>query len=129
MPSTPPHGGGYRLKADAQPHAIADTYSFKRSTVVVPALHRTLQQQAESVVLADAQRVLRGRRGQAGAGSPSQLLAAIELQTNQTRAFLTTLTRYNTEIGDYALVVLPPQSPAALLVRAMVTQTTLARQL
>jgi hypothetical protein len=129
LPSTPPHGGGYLLKADAQPHTISDSFAFKRSTAVVPALHRSLQEQALAVVLADAQRVRLAGETEAGAAMPPQLLAAIEQQANQTRAFLATLTRYNTEIGDYALVVLPPQSPADLLVRAMVTPTTPGRQL
>jgi hypothetical protein len=129
LPSTPPHGGGYRLKADAQPHAVADSFSFKRLTVVVPALHLTLEQQAEAVVLADAQRVAAASAAEAGSVGVEQLLAAVEQQANQTRAFLATLTRYNTEIGDYALVVLPPQSPAGTLVRAMVTPTTLSQQL
>jgi hypothetical protein len=129
LPSTAPHGGGYRLKADAQPHAVADSFAFKRSTVVVPALHATLQEQAETVVLADADRVLVTSAVQSGSTDVQQLLAAIDRQADQTRAFLATLTRYNTEIGDYALVVLPPQSPPGTLVRALVTQTALNEKL
>lgn len=121
LPSTAPHGGGYRLKADAQPHAIADSFAFKRSTVIVPALHLTLQQQADAVVLADAERAMLSAAVENGSATVEQLLAAINRQSQETRSFLATLTRYNTEIGSYALAVLPPQTPPDTVVRALVT--------
>lgn len=129
LPSTPPHGGGYLLKADAQPQAQTDSFSFKRSTVVVPALHQTLEQQAEAVVLADAERVLVAGAVEAGSENVERLLAAIDRQARETRAFLATLTRYNTEIGDYAVSVLGFQASPQMLVRALVTPAALAEKL
>jgi hypothetical protein len=126
LAGTSPHGGEYRLKADAQPQSIADSFAFRRATAVVPALHRCLEEQAEAVVLADASRAAYGAAFEAGQAPVEQLLAAFEREATATQSFLSSLTRYNTEIAGYALVVLPPQSPAPMLARALVTQAALA---
>ena len=38
-------------------------------------------------------------------------MAAIEMETDQTRQFLSLLTQYNLEIADYALAVMPSSAP------------------
>jgi hypothetical protein len=38
------------------------------------------------------------------------------------------VTQYNVEIGDYALAVLPPQTPVATIVRALVVQQPATRR-
>ena len=55
----------------------------------------------------------------ANARSIELLLASVNRQTRQTLAFLDTLTDYNRAIADYALTVLPPETPGDELAAAL----------
>ena len=116
LPTTTPHGGGYRLKNDAQPAALADSFTFRRGVLVVPSTHATLIEMARTVVLADAARAATAARFDQGTVGLDKLVSAIELETDQTRQFLGLLTQYNLEIADYALAVMPSSAPVNTIV-------------
>jgi hypothetical protein len=121
LPTTSPHGGGYRLKSDAQPAALADSFTFRRGVLVVPSTHATLIELARTVVLADAARAATAARFDQGTVGLDKLVSAIEMETDQTRQFLGLLTQYNLEIADYALAVMPSSTPVTTVVGALVT--------
>jgi hypothetical protein len=121
LPTTSPHGGGYRLKSDAQPAALADSFTFRRGVLVVPSTHATLIELARTVVLADAARAAIAARFDQGTVGLDKLVSAIEMETDQTRQFLALLTQYNLEIADYALAVMPSSAPVNAVVGALVT--------
>ena len=122
LPTTTPHGGGYQLKSDAQPAALADSFTFRRGVVVVPSTHATLVELARTVVLADAARAATAARFDQGTVGLDKLVSAIEMETDQTRQFLGLLTQYNLEIADYALAVMPSSTPVTTVVGALVTR-------
>jgi hypothetical protein len=53
-----------------------------------------------------------------------EVLTAVVRQTEETRTFLKTLTRYNAAIADYVLAVTPLTVPAPQLAAAMVVNPT-----
>ena len=118
LPTTSPHGGGYRLKNDVQPAALADSFTFRRGVLVVPSTHATLIEMARTVVLADAARAGTAAHFDQGTVGLDKLIAAIEMETDQTRQFLSLLTQYNLEIADYALAVMPASTPVTTMVGA-----------
>jgi hypothetical protein len=121
LPTTTPHGGGYHLKNDVQPAALNDSFTFRRGVLVVPSTHATLVELARTVVLADAARAATAARFDQGTAGLDKLIAAIEMETDQTRQFLATLTQYNLEIADYALAVMPASAPVNAIVGALIT--------
>jgi hypothetical protein len=120
LPSTTPHGGGYRLKFESQRASVAESLPMRRLAATIPQMHRTLEDRASAVLLIDACRADLSAQFESGAMSIVQTLAAIDRQANETLAFLHDLTEYNIEIADYALAVLPPDVSSATLVGALI---------
>jgi len=107
LPATIPHSGRYRLKLDAQPKELAESWPVRRLAVTIPAFSEGLQQRAAVVVGADDTRAATTAAYRAGSQPITPVLASIAYQTKETFAFLETLTEYNEAIADYALRVLP----------------------
>ena len=63
-----------------------------------------------------------------GQGHLADIIAALDGQVRQQRAFLAAVSRYNHDIADYALVVVPPQTAPAVLVSTLIKQNRPAGQ-
>jgi hypothetical protein len=121
MPSTVPRSDPYPLRLDAQPARLAESWPVRRLAAMIPGLDESLRRRAAAVVEADAARA--AATSQADGRSIEPLLSCIRRQTEQTFAFLATLTEYNRAIAEYALTVLPPEtSPDKLAAALMAAQ-------
>ena len=119
MPGTVPHAGSYVLNIKAQPKRLTDSWSFKRLTATIPALHENVLRHADAVTKADS---ARSSARSSADKSITASIVAIQQQTEQTLAFLRVLTDYNETIAEYALAVLPPDVSSERLVAALVLQ-------
>jgi hypothetical protein len=63
-----------------------------------------------------------------GQGHLADVVAALDGQVRQQRAFLAAVSRYNHDIADYALEVVPPQTTPAVLVGTLIKQNRPAGQ-
>jgi hypothetical protein len=122
LATTAPHSGGYLLKLDAQPRGLAESWPVRCLAATMPGLGEGVRQRAAAVVDADAARVAAAERYAAGAATIDQVLDGIAGQTEQTSAFLESLTAYNRAIAEYATTILPPGTSAAKLAAALVTK-------
>jgi hypothetical protein len=122
MPTTAPHGGGYRIEAPGT-LATQARQGLERPRRTIPEGHTALQERGTSLVLADATRAIAESRYEARSGTLSDVLSAVDRQSRETDAFLNDLTQYNVEIGQYVLAMLPPQASAASLADAMVLKS------
>jgi hypothetical protein len=120
VPSTAPHGGSYRLGADAERGELTQSLAARRWAARIPTLHGVLLDRAESIVAVDAARAQAASRYDAGEAAIDEPLAAVDAQVAESSAFLTAQTQYNLEIVDYALSVLPPGTSDARLVESLV---------
>jgi hypothetical protein len=123
LASTVPHSGSYLLRLEAQPRALVESWPVRRLAATIPGLGDNVQQRASAVVEADAARVAAAEKYQTGEAPFEQVLEGIGQQTQQTLAFLDTLTDYNRAIAEYVLAVLPPTTPADKLVAALVVKS------
>ena len=122
LASTIPHSGSYQLRLDAQPRGLADSRPVRRLAAAVPALSESVQQHATATVEADQARVAAAEKYRAGAAAIDEALDGVAMQTEQSTAFLDSLTAYNRAIAEYALTVLPPATPADQLVASLVVK-------
>jgi len=122
LASTPPHSGRYLLKLEAQPKSVVQSWPMRRLAAMIPALGDSVQQHATAAVESDAARAAATEKYRAGSASLDSVLESVGQQTEQTVAFLETLTDYNRAIADYALAVLPPAAPAEKLASALVVK-------
>jgi hypothetical protein len=108
VPTTPPHAGGYRLKADAQPATVMQNSAVQQLTVALPIEHEALQNHADAVVAADAARVEAVLGFEGGQRPLDEAVAAERFLSDETLAFLDMQTAYNLAFADYVLAVAPP---------------------
>jgi len=117
MPSTAPCSDPYPVKPDALPDRPAESWPARRLAAMIPGLGEGLQRRAAAVVEADAARAVAGSQGDGRSIEP--VLCGIRRQTEQTLAFLAALTEYNRAVAQYALTVLPPDTPGDKLAAAL----------
>ncbi|MBU4398417.1 MAG: hypothetical protein KKE86_03675, partial [Planctomycetes bacterium] len=122
LASTVPHSGEYLLKLDAQPQSLIDTWPVRRLAATIPGQCENVRQHAAAVVEAETARVAAAEKYRSGSTAVDQVLETVAAQTEQTSAFLDSLTEYNRSIAEYALTVLPPSTPADKLVSALVVE-------
>lgn len=119
VPSTAPHSGRYVPKIATPPGRPSESWRMRRLAATIPGLAESVLQRAGAVVHADAARATAASASPPGGTPIEPVLACIGRETAQAFAFLRTLTAYNRAIADYALTVLPPDTPpdelAALL--------------
>ena len=120
VPATVPHSGPYLLKLEAQPRGLVASWPVRRLAATIPALSDNLQQRAAAVVDADTARSAATATYRAGRQPIDDVLVCISRQTEETLAFLETLTAYNRAIADYALAVLPAAIPGEQLLGTLV---------
>ncbi|MCD4726773.1 MAG: hypothetical protein K8R46_03870, partial [Pirellulales bacterium] len=122
LASTVPHSGEYLLKLDAQPQSLIDTWPVRRLAATIPGQCENVRQHAAAVVEAETARVAAAEKYRSGSAAIDRVLETVAAQTEQTSAFLDSLTDYNRSIAEYALTVLPPSTPADKLVSALVIE-------
>jgi hypothetical protein len=122
MPSTTPHSGPYLLRLDERPRELAQTWQMKRLAATIPTLGKGLQDRAAAVTDADAARAAAAAKFATGDRDLEVVLASISRQTEETFAFLDSLSEYNRAIVEYALTVLPTATPAEQVVATLVVQ-------
>ncbi|MFH1921138.1 MAG: hypothetical protein ABIP48_14815 [Planctomycetota bacterium] len=120
LPTTVPHTGPYKLKLEAQRRELVESWPLKRLATVIPALADVLEERASAVVQADTARASRAASYRTGAQPMASVLVSIDHQTEETLAFLETLTRYNEAIADYAIAVLPSTTSGEQLAKTLV---------
>lgn len=123
MPATPPHGGRYETKLDSQPQTLAHSVALQHLATTVPGLYAALEDRAEAIIRLDGQRGLPiGVFEKERYADLWDALALIDRQAVESQAFLSTLTRYNSSIADYALAILPPTISPVELTASLVVQ-------
>ena len=122
LASTVPHSGSYLLKLDAQPRSLVESWPVRRLAATMPGLSENVQQRAATVVDADTARVAVAEKYAVGIATIDEALDGVAEQTEQTSAFLESLTAYNRAIAEYATMVLPPGVSAAKLAGALVAK-------
>jgi hypothetical protein len=118
MPSTAPHGGGYRLEpAATNRRAGANATRLERT---IPGRHTSVSDRATSLVLADAARTEMQTAFGHGKATLSKVLGTIERQSLATEAFLDDVAGYNADIAEYVLTVAPAGTSPRDMASAMV---------
>ncbi|NQT16643.1 MAG: hypothetical protein HQ582_28045, partial [Planctomycetes bacterium] len=120
LPATIPHASHVKLKLDAQPKELAESWPVRRLAAAIPAFSKGLQERADAVARADDSRASAIEAYRAGRQPIAPVLASIARQTEETFTFLETLTQYNEAIADYALRVLPSTIRGEQLASALV---------
>jgi hypothetical protein len=106
-PKTVPYCGPYRLNLESQPPEVVQSWSIRRLAATIPLLYKTLEHRAAAVVQADGLRAKYTERYSKGEIASDLVLDAINRQSDETLAFLATLTDYNQAIAQFAVGVLP----------------------
>jgi hypothetical protein len=122
LPTTTPHFGRYTMSFDEMPRRITESWAMRRLAAAIPQYSKCLQGQAASVVASDAARSDTAADYQTGRGSLAAVLDRTAAQTRRTLDFLQTQADYNRAIADYALTVLPSDTPPGELVEALVVK-------
>jgi len=122
MPKTLPHAGDYRLNLEAQPSQMVESWGVKRLATIIPALHRSLSEQAAAVVEADSRRVEVVNTYWTQSLPFDHVLAAVDAQTRESLEFLKVLGAYNQSIADYVTAVIPETLPEEQLVATLVVR-------
>jgi len=123
--ATLPHAGSYT--ASAGKTNAADT-QVRRAADRIPAIHEVLQLRAQSVVAADAAVDFVLREYAEGRGTINGVLHAVARRQTETGDLSTVVTRYNLDIADYALALLPAETPRDTVVAALVVRDATARR-
>ena len=125
MPSTLPHGGRYETKVENQPQTLAGSPVVQNLATLVPGLYAALEDRAEAIVHLDSRRAatveaFEATQHRVDLWEPLELVAR---QASESLAFLSTLTRYNLSIADYALAILPTGISPPELTSSLVVQS------
>jgi hypothetical protein len=125
---TPPHAGAYTATAGQSAGAGPRT---RRAAERIPATYELLQLRAQSVVAADTAVDFMLREYSEGRSSIHGVLHAVDRRRTETGDLSAVVTRYNLDIADYALSLLPDAAPrdtvaAALVVRDLTAKTAIA---
>ncbi len=120
VPATRPHAGPYLLQVESLPPDSARSQPLRRLVDTIPRLSASVWDYAAAVVEADAARAESEAAWLDGAATLDEVLGSLDRQTGQTLDFLASLTSYNDAIAEYALGVLPADTPAEQLVKTLV---------
>jgi hypothetical protein len=122
--ATLPHSGGYTATAGKSNGASGQV---RRAAERIPAIHEVLQLRAQAVVAADTAFDFALREYAEGRGTINGVLHAAARQRAETGDLSTAVTRYNLDIADYALALLPAEAPRDTVVAALVVRDATAR--
>ena len=94
----------------------------------LPLRNRAVESHAAALVAAEDALDAAIELQAGGQGRLAGVIAALDAQIQQQRAFLAAVCRYNHDIADYALVVVSPQTTPELLVGTLIKQNRPAGQ-
>lgn len=117
---TVPHGGSYDTKLESLSSESPLRRKLQPAAERLADLHEILRYRADAVAAGDQASEAALRRYAAGQCPVAVPLEEFRLQTASTVALLAATTRYNREIADYALRLLPSRTPSSTLVSALV---------
>jgi len=120
MAGTAAHTGRYLLKIEAQPGRLVESWPMRRLAAVVPRLDGSVRQRAVAVTEAEAARAVALAAYLSGNQATEEVLWAIARRSDETLAFLKSVTDYNFAIAEYVLTVLPASTPSDELAAALV---------
>lgn len=120
MTETLPHAGRYDTKLDALSAESPLRKRLQTHADRIAVLHEVLQSRAEAVLLGDHASEQALQIYAAGRSAVAVPLDAFRRQTAASEALLAATTRYNDEIADYAMRLLPGETPSETLVGALV---------
>jgi hypothetical protein len=118
-PKTAPYCGPYRLNLEAQSPEIVKSWPVRRLAAVIPGLYKTLEHRAAAVVQADGLRAKYIERYSKEEIGSDPVVDVINRQASETLAFLSTLTDYNQAIAQFAVAVIPANTPNATLLAVL----------
>lgn len=116
MPVTPPHAGRYRDKV-AQ---ISDDPTFAVRARLIARVYDVILAQAAAVVSADQARSAALATFAQSPANPRPALKAIGAEINETLGLCANITRFNHQIAEYALAVLPANISPEILVSTLI---------
>ncbi|MCE9605592.1 MAG: hypothetical protein K8U03_11925 [Planctomycetia bacterium] len=128
IPSTLPHAGSYKTQLEGLPAGSAKSPRLQEAAERIPVLHETMLLRADAVTSADAASDQVLQKYAAGQTTVATALNALSREARTTHDLLATVTRYNLDIAEYALAVLPGSAPRDALVGALVVNRTTARR-
>ena len=120
MTETLPHAGRYDTKLDTLSAESPLRKRLQTQADRIAVLHEVLQSRAEAVLLGDHASEQALQIYAAGRSAVAAPLDAFRRQTAASEALLAAATRYNDEIADYAMRLLPGETPSETLVGALV---------
>ncbi len=120
MTETLPHAGRYDTKLETLSAESPLRKRLQTHADRIAVLHEVLQSRAEAVLLGDHASEQALQIYAAGRSAVAAPLDAFRRQTAASEALLAATTRYNDEIADYAMRLLPGETPSETLVGALV---------
>ena len=120
MTETLPHAGRYDTKLETLSAESPLRKRLQTQADRIAVLHEVLQSRAEAVLLGDHASEQALQIYAAGRSAVAAPLDAFRRQTAASEALLAAATRYNDEIADYAMRLLPGETPSETLVGALV---------
>ncbi|MBA4018803.1 MAG: hypothetical protein C0483_16670 [Pirellula sp.] len=120
MTETLPHAGRYDTKLESLSAESPMRKRLQPQADRIAVLHEILQSRAEAVLLGDHASEQALQIYSAGRSAVAAPLDAFRRQTVSSEALLAAATRYNDEIADYAMRLLPGETPSETLVGALV---------
>ena len=117
---TLPHAGGYQTKIDAVSADGGTRTKLTKLAATIEVRHAVIQLRAEAVAGADQSAEQALQKYAAGQCYVHIPLAEFRRQTTLTDQLLANVTRYNRDIADYALTLLPNTTPPDTVASALV---------
>ena len=116
LPTDTPHAGSYRAISEGHSAGRPISWQMRRLRATIPGFAESIRRRATAVIAADA------ARAEPRDDELRPALADMDRQTQQTFAFLKTLTAYNRAIAEHALAVHPSDGSEEDFLAALLPQ-------
>lgn len=118
-PTSVPFSGHFALPPSLRERAKADSWAARRTEAEIPRREQAINDQATTVFEADAARAAATADFFAGRTTAEHVLATIDVQADETTAFLRVITAYNRVIAQYVTLRLGETAPTENVVAAL----------
>lgn len=118
--ASPPHAGGYNLKASTQSSEISGTRDFTLLVEKIPREHAVVVDYTTAVLGSDVERKQAKTEFAQGTNNLELLLDLMEQQVAAEHNFTESVTDYNTSISQYVDLVVPPTVSTDVFLKASV---------
>ncbi len=118
--ASPPHAGGYNLKASTQSADISATRDFALLVEEIPNQHAIVVDYTTTVLSSDADRKKAKAQFVGGTNNLDLLLELMEQQVVAEQNFTDSVTNYNTSISQYVDLVVPATVSTEIFLKASV---------